>query len=135
MKKIFQKLLGSKEIKAVLGILDEASHKFNNQAFEIVKSHIEKMILAHPDKLKEVIKNGMSPRQWVYGAISNISGDLAESGEYHIHRGVLNPIGPGEDLLKIFDTSTDELVKIGNIDVEYAKKQKDGIRENIKDVG
>ena len=139
MKKIFQKFFGSNEVKAILGILDEANHKFNSRTFEeIVRPKIEKSITLNPQKVKQVIKK-IPPREWTYGIIANISGDLLESGKYHIYRGVLasdfDGSGPGKDLLKIFDEATDELVKIGNITNEFAEKQKSQLRENIKDVG
>jgi hypothetical protein len=67
--------------------------------------------------------------------IANTSGDMAESGQYHIYRGVLNPMGPGEDLLKIFDSAMDELVKLGDMDEKNAQEQKEAIRKNIQGVG
>jgi len=140
IKKVFQKFSGSKEMKAIIEILDEAGQKFKNNTFEkILKPKIEKIILSNPKKLKQTIEKTMLPKEWVYGAIANISGDLLESGEYHIYRGVLasdfDGSGPGKDLLKIFDEATDELVKIGNIKKEWAEEQKKQLRENIKTVG
>jgi hypothetical protein len=139
IKRVFQIFFGSKEIKAVIGILDEACYKFDNKTFEeVIRPEIEKSILQNPQKVKQVIKK-IPPREWVYGTIANISGDLLESGRYHVYRGVLasdlDGIGPGKDLLKIFDEATDELVKIGNIKEEWAKKQKKQLQENIKTVG
>ncbi len=139
MKKIFQKIFGSNEVRAILGILDEANYKFNNKTFEeIVRPKIEKSIISNPQKVKQIIEK-IPPREWTYGIIANISGDLLESGKYHIYRGVLasdfDGIGHGKDLLKIFDEATDELSKIGNITNEFAEKQKSQLRENIKDVG
>ena len=60
---------------------------------------------------------------------------MLESGQYHIYRGVLNPMGPGEDLLKMFDATYDELVHMKAIDPGYANKQKAALRKNMKDVG
>ena len=134
-KKIFQKQFGSKEIKAILGILDEANYKFNNKAFkEIVKPKIENLVLSNPQKIEQIMKK-IPPREWTYGIIANISGDLVESGKYHLYRGWLNPMGPGQDLLKIFDKATEELVKIDNITKEFAEKQKIQLRKNIQNVG
>ena len=67
--------------------------------------------------------------------IANTSGDMVESGQYHIYRGVLNPMGPGEDLLNIFDSAMDELVKLGDIDEKNAQVQKEALRKNIQGVG
>jgi hypothetical protein len=130
-----KKILAPKEVKAALGILDEASCTFDNEAFQLVRSHIEKIILTKPDEFVNLIQNGMSPRQWVYTTIANIAGDLVESGNYHMYRGVINPMGLGNDLLKLFDAAIDELTKIGALGAKKAKTEKAAIRENIKSVG
>jgi len=131
MKKIFL----SKEIKAVLSILDELYYEFDTYlSFKMVKKQAEKMVLANKGKLKEIIiKSNISPKRTAYSWINNVSGDMLESGEYHIYRGMLNQTG--DELLKIFDISTDELVKLGDMDKEKAYKQKENIRENIKSIG
>ena len=130
-----KKLFAPKEIKAALGILDEASYTFDNEAFRLVRNHIETAILAQPDKFVNIIQKGTSPRQWIYTAIANISGELVESGKYHIYRGVLNPIGAGNDLLKLFNVAVDELIKIGVLDNKNAKTQKEAVLKNINSVG
>jgi len=52
-----------------------------------------------------------------------------------MYRGVLNPLGEGPDLLKLFDAAIDELTKIGALDTKRAKIEKEAIRENMKSVG
>ena len=133
--KFIKKLLAPKEVKAALGVLDEASYTFDSVGFQLVREHIEKIILSQLDKSVDVIQKGMTPRQWVYITIANIAGDLVESGNYHIYRGVLNPLGSGNDLLKLFDAAIDQLTQIGALDAKDAKKQKATIRDNIKSVG
>jgi len=133
--KFIKKLIASKEVKAALGILDEASCTFNTPAFEMVKNQIEELILSRTQEFVQLVQKGTSPRQWIYSIMANISGDLVESGRFHVYRGLLNPVGLGEDLLKLFDASVDELVRIDAIDQTKADKQKSAIRENIKDVG
>lgn len=124
-----------KEIEEAIEILDEASHTFDTRGFELVKERIEEMLLAHPDEFVDVVKKGTSTRQWIYSAIANTAGNMVESGHYHVWRGVLDPIGPGEDLLKLFDGAIDELVKIGALEMKNAKTQKRVVRKNIKNVG
>lgn len=133
--KFLKKIFAQKEVKAALGILDEASYKFDNEAFRIVRKPIEKTILAKSHKFVNVIQNGVSPREWTYTAIAEVAGDLLGSGSYHIYRGVLNPLGPGNDLLKLFNAAIDELTKIGALDIKEAKAAKNAIRDNIKSVG
>jgi hypothetical protein len=122
-----KKSFTSKEVKIAIDVLNEAGRKFEGAGFDLVKERIEKMLLAHPKEFKSIIQKGASPHQWIYSTIANVSGDLVESGHYHIYRGVLNPIGPGEDLLKLFDSAVDELVKIGSVEAKYANEQKRAI--------
>ncbi len=131
VKKSFSK----KEVKEALGILEEASKEFGSGGFDLVKEYVEKSILSDTKQFLDVVRKGRSVRKYVYSMIANTSGDLAESGHYHIYRGVLNPMGPGEDLLKIFDAAMDELVRLGDTDAENAKKEKAAVRKNIEAMG
>ena len=130
-----QKSFNKKEVKEALGILEEVGRKFGNGGFDLVKGCVEKSILSETDQFIDVVRKGRSVRKYVYSMIANTSGDMAESGQYHIYRGVLNPMGPGEDLLKIFDSAMDELVRLGDMDEKNAHEQKEAIRKNIQGVG
>lgn len=44
-------------------------------------------------------------------------------------------MGPGNELLNIFDKVIDELSKMGALEIEKAKQEKEAVRENIKNVG
>lgn len=131
----FKKFFAPKEIRAALGVLDELESRFDCDAFRIVRQSVEQMILARSQEFVEVIRKGTPARKWILGAVSNFSGDHAESGQYHLHRGVLNPLGPGEDFIKIYDGTIDESVKMGFLEKEFAEKQKAALRQNIEDVG
>jgi len=145
-----KKITAPKEVQAALGVLDEIGctvvpsrllglnipqplHDW--QAFKIVRSEVEKVIFTDPHEFARMIQDGRPLRQWVWGAVANIAGDLAESGQYHIYRGALNPMGPGEDLVQLFDMAADELTRMGVLQPDYAEKQKAGLRENIRTVG
>jgi len=130
-----KKIFAPKEIRAALGILDEATYTFDNEAFQLVRNYVEKILLAKPEEFVSVVQNGMPPRQWIYTTIANIAGDLLESGSYHIYRGVLNPLGLGPDLLKLFDAAIDELTKLEALDTKRAEIEKEAIRENMKGAG
>lgn len=131
IKKSFSK----KEVKEAIGVLEEASQKFGSGGFDLVKEHVEKSILSDTQQFIEVVRKGRSIRKYVYSMIANTSGDMVESGRYHIYRGVLNPMGPGEDLLKIFDSTMDELVKLGDTDQKNADEQKEAVRKNMANMG
>ena len=131
--KVLKKLFAPKEVRAALGILDEASLTFDSAAFEMVKSEIEDWLLSA--EFLKVIQKGPSARQCVYAAISISARHHVQSGQYHIYRGILNPLGPGEDLLRMFDAAVNELVRLGSIEPGNAQEQKSATRENIRHVG
>ena len=133
--KILKKASALKEVRAALDIFDEVGCEFGCKAFQIIRKSIKEEILGDYNAVVSAVEEGISPRQHVYFAIANIAGANVESGNYHIYRGVLNPLGPGPDLLRLFDAAADKLVKTGAITEKEAKEQKEGIRENIKDVG
>jgi len=137
-----------KEVKTALDILDKADREFYNRdyklirghiersrVFQLIRDHIEKILFAHSNEFSEKIRQGASPCHWVYRTIANVAGDLVESGNYHIYRGVLNPLEPGEELVEIFDMAVDKLVEMKVLHPEQAKKEKGTLRENIKSVG
>lgn len=151
--KVLKKLFAPREIRAILGILDEVDYVFGSEAFReahsdkdgpywfqyeafrMVRGIIEDGVFANTSEVVTNVREGLSPREYVYTMIANVSGDHVESGQYHLYRGVLNPLGIGHSLLVIFDTAEDELAALGAIDQEYAKKQKSGVRQNINSVG
>ena len=65
----------------------------------------------------------------------NTAADFAESGEYHIYRGVMNPMGPGNDLIQIFNWGQEELLKMGVTDEATVKRSKEAFQRNLKTVG
>ena len=132
---IFKKLFSPKEVRAAIGVLNELECTYDCVAFRIVREQVERLIFKNPKVFVDVIKKGTPPRQWVLGTVSNFAGDHVESGEYHVHRGLLDPLGPGNDFLKIYDATADELVRMGVLEAEFAERQKAGVRDNIRDVG
>ncbi len=134
--KALKRMFAPKEVRAILGVLDEADYRFDCPAFTMIKGAIENLVLgAESAKIAANVRKGISPRQSVYSWIVNIAGDELETGRHHLHRGILNPMGLGVDLLRIFDAAGDELVQIGAVDADYAAKQKAGLRKNIENEG
>jgi hypothetical protein len=122
----------SKEV--LLSALDGAENVLNNDSFSLVRIHFENEIKKDADKILNWIEEyNSSPLSWIYSKTSNISGDMVESGKYHIYRNALNETG--QKLLKLFDDSTDKLYEQGDIKKDYANSQKKNIREYIKGIG
>lgn len=132
INKIIKRLFLPKEIKIALNILNEVELEFRGDGFQLVKGHIKKSIFSYPDEFAIDIRQLKSPREWVYGMIVNVAGDFAESGNYHLYRGIINPMGPGNELLKIYYTFIDRLVEMKVMDSERAEKEKSTLRSNIK---
>ncbi|NQT23192.1 MAG: hypothetical protein HQ579_07130 [Candidatus Omnitrophica bacterium] len=132
---LHRKIFPPQEIKAVLGVFEESKLRFNNEAFRFIENIIKKKIEAQADKIVLAISKGTSPREVVYAFIANTAGDYLESGHLHIYRGELNPMGCGRELLKLFDTVTNELQKMGSWTKEQAEEEKKSIRDNIKQMG
>ena len=135
--KFLKRMFASKEVKAILGVLDEADQRFDCRAFEMVKNQIEQAVLSLPDGFAQKIRNGISPRQCVYSMIANIAGELLASGKFHLFPGTLNPLpfSGGLDLLRIFDAAVDEMVQIGAVDKDNAVAHKARMRDTIKTEG
>lgn len=81
-----------------------------------------------------------SVEEWIFSQINNISGDLLESGEYHMHRGALNPLG--NKFLYYFRLSLFGLKKYDAkdengkmIDEEWITKQYKTMLSIIRDLG
>tara|TARA_B100001971_G_C18020144_1_gene446943 strand:- start:122 stop:766 length:645 start_codon:yes stop_codon:yes gene_type:complete len=122
-------------VRAALDLLDEMAREFDNPAFEEIRKHLKRRFRKKRKKAAESFNDGNPPHKRIYNMVANLSGDWLECGEHHMYRGVLNPMGIGGDLLKIFDTIQDKLVLIGASDKELAQEQKRAVRENIKAVG
>jgi len=132
---ILNRMLAPKEVKAILGVLDEADQRLDYPIFSSIKKMIEGHVLSQSEAVAEKVRSGISARQSAYSMIANLAGDMAESGEFHVYRGVLNPVGGGEDLLRIFDAAVDEMLLIGAIDNTEAAEQKSNLRACIREIG
>jgi hypothetical protein len=113
--------------------LDKYEMIFNNPAFPKLKSDMLDHLKS--TDLTDVNNEELPWETYALYGIINLTGDLLEAGNYHIYRGVLNPMGSGPDLLKLYDFGVDLLVQKGLIDKGRADGEKNGLRQNIKNVG
>jgi hypothetical protein len=86
-----------------------------------------------PQQKQIMHEQNISPRRTACSWINNVAGDFLESGQYHIYRGALNPVG--EAYLQIFDKSTDILFEVGDMTKERAEQHKQDMRKCIQGVG
>lgn len=135
MKKILLKIFDINEVNNIFNIIGELEKRFDDQAFKTVMYHFNEFVILNSNKIEQVVPKGISFQAFTYGTLCNISGDLLESGNYHLYRGLLNPLGPGEELLKIFDESLEALEKNKIITMDLVKEQKLALRKNIENMG
>ncbi|WP_428388746.1 hypothetical protein [Mucisphaera sp.] len=124
-----------KSVKAAIGILDELEYQFDTEAFRIIRPIVEQRIIKNQGQYNKVLNEGTPVRFVVMGMLADLAADHVESGQYHVYRGVLDPMGPGQDFLNIFDKILREGEKLGYNDKETVDTQMAAIRKNIKSVG
>lgn len=143
MKSFKSIFFSSPEVRAARGVLEELSYQLEQKQtsfiesamFQTVKSKIQADLRIDGEAITGVIRRsgGRTPREWVYAQIGNIAGDLLESGKYHFYRGTLSDEGLA--LRKLFDWSSDELIKMEAVDPDYVKRQRQILDQTISKIG
>lgn len=137
-------LFYSNEIKELLGELDLLWKKYDSKEFNtsntvscvgILKPPITKQVDRDKKQIKNVIKSGTSAKVIALTLVANLAGDLAESGQYHLYRGVLNPLAGGVALKKVYIDIIDQLIDMSEITKETGERNKKQVFENIQTVG
>ena len=138
--RLFQRKTQGDEIIAAYSALDEVEQRFHD---DVCDAELKRIVTIMRDTLSKHSEDfsamfrssSRSPREWVYSNIVNATGDLLETGQFHVYRGMLSPVGRG--LLSIFDASVDELLEMGAKDVnsEVVAEQKSVLRSNIRQIG
>ena len=128
--------------KKSLKALESIKEKFSDAVFD------EYFYNQLKEKIKSAKRNvdyakyfeSHTVREWLYAEINNIAGDMIESGEHHIYRGLLSPLG--KRILWYYNKSLAKLVKLQAkdengtlIDKDYAANQYKTMLGIIKDLG
>ena len=135
----------SEEVQAVLNLLDETEQKLEraslpnsdlpsrySEAFGLVKGEI----LTNLESWRRLIHNEKDrPEVCVYIMLSTVAGNQLQRCGHYIYRGALDPLGLGNDLLRIFDTSLDQLFRINALEADLMKGMKETIRARIAGAG
>jgi len=121
-------------IKIVEGELEYLKLKYNSAIFDVLIARIMRVLNKNAHEFEQKVKAGrFNARHYTYSALANLTGDMAESGQYHIYRGVLDD--QGQTLLQIFNDSTDYLIENNEITKEFGERQKQQVLINIRSVG
>lgn len=128
--------------KKSLKALESIKEKFSDAVFD------EYFYNQLKEKIKSAKRNvdyakyfeSHTVREWLYAEINNMAGDMIESGEHHIYRGLLSPLG--KRILWYYNKSLAKLVKLQAknengtlIDKDYASNQYKTMLGIIKDLG
>ena len=131
---MFDSLFTPKPIKLLLNELDLFEHKVDLSGFHLVKQKVIQNIKANKVAFAKAMTNSnISSEQIIAAEIANVSGDMLETGEYCIYRGILSPAG--EQLMTLFQCALDELVRIGAISEEKKLEDVGGLRSTIRSIG
>ena len=131
---LFGNTFKPKEVKAALLALDMEEEKCNtNSAFKLIKKDVSKLICDSEKTVISIKEEGFSPNTLVYLLMTNIISEHLVSGRYHTYRGVLSFVG--QDLLKLWDYAVNGLHQLGYHDDIESDKDREWIREQIKNVG
>ncbi len=90
--------LKSKKTKSTIDKINEIVNRlYKYQEVDAAKEEFSEIIIALKHRIKESTKEeieeaiGSRVEGFILAAVSNASGDYAESGEFHMYRGVLSP--------------------------------------------
>lgn len=119
-------------------LLEEALYAFEAKHdypfIGIVKPAILARIASDPSGFaKAITEQGLTPAQVVATEIANIAGDMLETGQHCIYRGVLSD--SGKQLLRVYSDALDDLVLMGAITDETRKTELAGLHRSIRRVG
>ena len=111
---LFERLIPSREVRAVLGALEEIAYSQNSSSFEKLKHKMKQYIYSHTEEVHVALAEHSSPRLFIHTLILNWVSDELSTNKYIRSKGVLNE--DGVKLLAALDYSISELKKlrIGN---------------------
>lgn len=127
-----------RNLRALFSALDDAEEELvgNNgilSGFRDIRSAIEKALILHP-KGFIAAADASSAEEVVYFAIVRQTGGMAGSGDYHLYRGLLNPLS-GQNLPLIHERALERLVELGALDKTDLLDAKNELLADIAVVG
>jgi hypothetical protein len=127
--RFFNRVFPSKELKAVIGALEDVSYTLSSPAFASIKPRMVEYIYSNPEEINVALREHSSPRRYVCTLIFNwISHDLS-AGNYNLFC-MLSP--EGESLLAALDYSIAELKRLGVEDKNNLDEVREAVLMNIE---
>lgn len=123
-----------KEVVDTLEALERIEAEANNFTFKMAKKNVEKIIKSSPQRLvKSINEEGNSPEYLALFMLGRALEPFLCSGQYHVYRGVLGI--EGQEMLKLWDFIMDRTLQAGYHSQDQVARDKNWIREQIKEVG
>ena len=128
-------LFKAKELKLISSALDQLESRIGPSiAFSEARNAAEKEIKANRQSfINAVAVQKTPPAQIAAVAIANTSGDMLETGQLCMYRGLLSLAG--EEMMKVFHDALEQLVRMGAMTQEQMDEQLANVRKSIRTVG
>jgi hypothetical protein len=92
-----------------------------------------RILRLHKKTILKSLSDGESPKVIALAQIANVTGDMLESGNYHLYRGLLNPAG--ENLLEAFNKALLGMVEADGATHAEITEQLKSVLLAIRNVG
>jgi hypothetical protein len=127
-------LFRPKEVSAVLTAIDAESKILGHSAaFIQVSEIVKKNVLKNKGDVVRSVQSGTPATVVALCEIANVSGDLVESGSFHIYRGILGLYG--QTVLDLYISAMKRLVDVGAMSQDVHEKEIAFLKANIQSVG
>jgi len=132
-----KKLLLDQIVKELAAAEEEFKSKNESliDGFPVLIERALEAIAISSNSLEEIVQGECGPRAYTLALLGKLTGDLLETGEYHLTRGMINPMGPGNDLLRIHCKVMRQIVEEGYLTEQAAEEEIAMLKENIRSIG
>lgn len=118
-------------------IIDEMENNINdlNPSCKPVLMQCFKKITVNAENEAAKWGDNFNYKDFSYNLIYKLTAELLSSGQFHIYRGMLNPMNESSHLLSLFEQCLDWHVAKGTTDERWKRQQMDTLRRNIANAG
>jgi len=111
--------------------LEVSSRSCQTELLQIIKKHISEFT-----DLDEIFEDPTSDiDMYANIVISNVTFDMLVTGKYHLYYGVINPMGIGPTLLKVYEGAMEWSLNHKYIDLKTKTEQFEYLKSRIATIG
>ncbi len=130
---MLSKLFKPAEVKNTASEIDAFLNQHASLCSAIIRTESTRLANIKEKTVQSIRNDGLKPDQLALILITNVLGHQLSSGQYHVHRGVLNAIGA--DMLKLWSAAVSTMQQRGYYSSEEAQEDMRWIQSEIKNVG